>query len=226
MDTVTFELAPREVRVRAIAVVAASIGLVVIALLVGGRGHDPSSAGHLIASGLLMIFGVGLAIRLALVGITTFLGRPLVKRGLFRSKIKVAWKTHTGAQVFTAFVTALAIFTALDAPVRTSGLVFVGAAVVAHIALYLIASDRRLAAVQMWATPMAAPEPEPAQPPERVLRPMIDSPLPPPPRIVDDPFRAPPPTARLDDKLVKPALVTATPDVVATGNTDEPSFLR
>jgi hypothetical protein len=147
-----------------------------------------------------------------------------VKRGLFRSKMRVAWKSHLRAQIFTAIVTVLAISTALDAHARVGGLLFVLAAIVAHAGLYLINGDHRLAAVQLWAVPMAAPEP--VTPPARVVRPMIDSPLPPPPRIGDEPFRSPPPAARLEDRLVKPVLPTAVPEVVATGNADEPSFLR
>lgn len=227
MDTVTFELAPRDVRIRAIGVLAASIALQLIAFaLVTNSKRDPSGAAHTIAAGLLLIWGIGHVIRLGIVGVTTFLGRPLVKRGLFRSKMKVAWKTHVGAQLFTAIATGLAVYTTLDAPVRSAGIVFVVAFAVAHVGLYLIARDRRLAAVQLWAPPMAAPEPAAEKPPVRVARPMIDSPLPPPPRIGDDPFRAPPPAARLEDRLIKPALVTATPEVVATENADEPSFLR
>ena len=224
-EIVTFELAPREIRLSAIGVLTASLGLLLVALaLVSDSKAEPSTTGHTIAAGLLLLFAIGLFVRLFYVGVTTFLGRPLVKRGLFHSKIRVAWKSYARAQIFTAVVTALAVYTALDAPMRTSGTAFLLATLVAHFALYMIRSDSRLAAVQLWATPMAAPEP--VKPPARVLRPMIDSPLPPPPRIGDDPYRVPSPTARLEDKLVKPALATATPEVVATGNSDEPSFLR
>lgn len=227
MDTVTFELAPLEVRIRAIAVLAVSVGLQLLAAsLLSKANIELSGTGHFVAAALLFIFGLGLCARLVFASVATFMGRPHVRRGLFRSKMVVAWKSHLRAQVFTAFVTLLAVYTALDARLRTGGIVFVLAAIVAHVGLYLIARDRRLAAVHLWAAPMAAAEPEPVKAPARVLRPMIDSPLPPPPRIGDDPYRVPSPAARLEDKLVKPALVTATPEVVPSGNADEPSFLR
>src|SRR4051794_34317056 len=99
MDTVTFELAPREVRLCAIGVLTASIGLLIVAMALLDSKAEPSTAGHMIAAGLLIIFGIGLFIRLVYVGVTTFIGRPLVKRGLFRSKMKVAWKSHMRAQI-------------------------------------------------------------------------------------------------------------------------------
>src|SRR5258705_8957091 len=112
MDTVTFELAPSDVRFRAIGVLAASLALqlIAIALLTDSK-LDPSSAGHMIAAGLLLIFSVGHILRLCVVGVTTYLGRPLVKPGLFRSKMLVAWKSHARAQVFTPFVSGSPVFT-------------------------------------------------------------------------------------------------------------------
>jgi hypothetical protein len=60
----------------------------------------------------------------------------------------------------------------------------------------------------------------------RASRPMIKSPLPPAPNVATDPFRSPPRAPSLEDKLVRPALPTQSPAVVASDNADEPSLLR
>jgi hypothetical protein len=254
METVTFDVAPREVRLRAAVVLAVSLGLQVLAFVAvpwftlrfaNGESmsvrfpdaHDAdlstrSSLLHVIASIVLLIGGLGTIVRLGYFGATVVHGSPFVKRGLLRSKLIVAWKHSLGAHIQIAFMIVVAIYVAVAVPqtgipgatlsMSWGGAVLVLGLVVAHASIWLVAGDARLADSQCWDSPS-----EPVVPaPVRASRPMIKSPLPPPPAVNADPFRSPPRSNLLEDRLVRPALPTQTPAVVPTENVDEPSLLR
>ena len=264
MDSVTFELAPMNERIRGAAVLGAAIVLMLVALTsapwytarIGDETFAlqifkvvdapeltsyPSTLGHTLGAIAMMLFSLNVFVRLIYMSITIVYGSPLVKRGLFRSKLKVAWKSSVRAQVWTGVLTVLAVYTALDTPTlgvdgsseklaatvthSWGGALFVIACVVAHVGLYLIARHPLLAQSQTWVPP-ASEQPRPAPAPARASRPMIKSPLPPAPNIAADPFRSPPRSTSLEDKLVRPALPTQSPAVVKTENADEPSLLR
>lgn len=264
MERVTFEIAPLEERIRGAAVLAAALVLTLIAMTLAPwyiAQHDgealsvrllsvadepyltsmPSSGLHMLGVYVLAVFEVAFVVRLAYMIVTIVYGSPLVKRGLFRSKFRVAWKSAFRAQVFAGIVTISAIYSALDIPtlqvsgtdvtldatVRYSwgGALLVIACIVAHVGLYLIARHPLLAQSQTWELP-ASMQPQPVPAPVRASRPMIKSPLPPPPNLDADPFRSPPRASSIEDKLVRPALPTSTPAVVKSDNVDEPSLLR
>jgi hypothetical protein len=264
MDRVTFEIAPLNERIRGAAVLVAAIVLMLVALTSApwytARIGDetlalrmfkvvdapeltsyPSTLGHTLGAIAMMLFSLNVFVRLIFMVITIVYGSPLVKRGLFSSKLKVAWKSSLRAQIWTGVLTVLAVYTALDIPTlgvtgsseqlaatithSWGGVLFVIACVVTHVGLYLIARHPLLAQSQTWELP-ASEQPPRAPAPVRASRPMIKSPLPPAPNVATDPFRSPPRAPSLEDKLVRPALPTQSPAVVARENADEPSLLR
>jgi hypothetical protein len=269
MDSVTFELAPTEARVRVVAVLVVSLALQAVAIFlapwyiahVNGesltvgllRVPDAPALGtrtnlpHTLALIAMFLAGLRYLFALARLGITALLGRPQVRRGLFRSKLVVAWRSSLNAHITTAILLVLAVYATLDTPqlivrdtdvvVATSlshtwgGFALVLGFVIAHVGIYLIARDPLLAAAQCWALPAkidGVPTRPPSAAPARHERPMIKSPLPPPPTgVTGEPFRSPAaPPGRLDDKIVRPTLPTTTAKVVAGENVDEPSLLR
>jgi hypothetical protein len=118
-------------------------------------------------------------------------GHPPVRRGLFRSTLRVGWRTHRRAQVHAGIVTALTVV-ALGMARSASAFVLLAGLVALHAVFAWIARSPDLAASQCWgeAPAPAAPAPAPAAPARRE-RPMQN--IKPAPAAVDaDPFRAPP----------------------------------
>ena len=264
-DIISFELAPQNVRFRVVGVFALSLAmqLVAIAWAPWFTAHvdgETFSVGLTTVSGhpelytapagvlqiLVLIVGFLLAIKyivqLVYVGIIVFRGQPFVRRGLFKSKLRVAWKRLFRAHVHTAIVMVFGVTAALFVPqllvhgtqqvipaeltYSWGGILLVLGYVVAHVGIVMIKRDPLLAAPQTWAPPTSAMEPDPK--PVRTSRPMIQSPLPPRPvGTGSDPFREPPPAASIESRLVRPALPTSVPKVAASDQPgDEPSLLR
>ncbi|HTL38825.1 MAG TPA: hypothetical protein VL326_37095 [Kofleriaceae bacterium] len=271
-DTVTFEIPPLSVRLRAIGVFAIAFGLQAYALTSApwftaklgdktfvielARVRDMpdlttrDSGTQMIALIALLVFGLAYFVRSIQLAITMLIGHPTVRRGLFGSRLIVAWKTPLRAQIHTGILTVLTIVAAVSLPqlaVRESyaaipgaevtyswgGAMLVFGCLMAHGVLYVIARDPQLAATQMWGNAFEAPayESAPALPPKRRERPMIKPPLPPAPTNVEGaPFREPGSAGgkSLESLLVRPKRPSTTPDVkpAADGSADEPSLLR
>jgi hypothetical protein len=273
-ETVTFEIPPLSVRLRAIAVLASSLVLFVYALTsapwfmakAGGEtfvlelGHvrnapaltTHESTGQAVLMLALLVFGLAYMMRCVFLAGTLLLGRPHLRRGLFRSKLVVAWKTPLRAYVHGAILLAIGIGVAVMLPqlaLRESystiipgaqvtyswgGALFVFGLVMSLATIRYIARDPLLAATQMWGNAFEAPAYESAPAvakPARRERPMIKSPLPPAPTNVEGaPFREPGAGggSSLEKLLVRPARPATTPEVkpAADGNADEPSLLR
>jgi len=273
-DTVTFEIPPLNVRLRAVAVLAVSIALQVYALTSApwftakfgdetyvvelGRVRDMpqlvthETGGQMVVMLLLFVASFACFVRGIYLGITVLLGHPIVRRGLFRTRLMVAYKTPFRAHIFTAIATVLAAAYAYTLPqlaLRDSfagpipgvemahswgGAMLVVAFVIAHVAIHLVARDPQLAATQMWGDAFEAPAYESAPAlakPARRERPMIKSPLPPAPtNVVGTPFREAGAVrgSSLEDLVVRPARPATSPEVKppADGTGEEPSLLR
>lgn len=239
-DVVTFEIPPLALRLRVVALLGASAALQALAVFylpwfaVDFRGHRvgvhllsvhdhpllSTGGGELYSFAMLALLlgGFYYLVRVAYLAITLLIGHPVVKRGLFRSKLQVAWLSPAGAHVHTAILVVLAIVATASVPtlhVKGAGTAFHGdlarswggfvmlAGLLAmHAALYFIARRPELAATQCWAP--SAPMPPATTRPAPAPRPLSKRPLPPPPRFESDPFRAPP-APDLMSNLVRPA---------------------
>jgi hypothetical protein len=165
------------------------------------------------------------------------------------SSIRVSWLTSRRAHGFLAIYLAASVALTVIAPVvrvtgepdavlglalarGAGGFVMIASVAIMHLAVFLIARDRTLAAVQLWAraTP-AAPAPREApvttaaqgRPPGR---PMIKSPLPTPAPVDADPFRAPPTAGEIESRLVRPTAPLPLVPRVDDPSRPPPSLLR
>jgi hypothetical protein len=234
-DTITFEIPPRSTRLAGVAIVLAATVPVALALFVMSWFEAPYHS-HTVAMQLmrvpdhpammpsgdtaywlalipLTLLALALVARLVFLAATIWVGRPLVRRGLFRSVLNVAWTTPVRAHLHVFLVLALSIFVVMrkpglfldvvevvnvaDVSRALGGFVMIGGLVLVHIALFAIAFSPQLAATQLWGgddTATARPRRE---------RPMIKPPAAAAPRVDGDPFRSPP-RADIESKLVKP----------------------
>lgn len=275
-DSVTFEIPPFNVRLRAAALLAISVVLQVYAVSsapwftaklgdetfvveLGRVRNMPElttheSGGHLLVMMLLFFVFFACFVRSIYLGITLLLGHPVIRRGLFRSRLMVAWKSPLRAYIFTVLAIVLGSATAYMLPgleLRDGHAGAIPGVVMSHswggglflfglvmnlAVIRLVARDPQLAATQMWGNAFEEPAYESApaldKKPARRERPMIKSPLPPAPTNVEGtPFREPGAAAggsNLEKLLVRPARPATAPEVkpAADGNADEPSLLR
>lgn len=257
VDSVHFDIPPFATRVRHVLALALALVAIALAMKLGwftatndggsvtielGRVRDMPALS--IANGaayyLLLIVtffaGVYFFIRAAYMGVTVLIGNPLVKRGLFRSKLQVAWMSPRGAHIHTAILLGLAIvlvawkptleMARLHAPVAADisydlgGFVLIAGLLLVHLSIYLIARNPDIAESQMWNRELA---PAPAAPAPRE-RPMVKSPLPPPPKVDGDPFRGPP-AGELATRLVKTAAPPSAAPLAEDPTAEKPRLL-
>jgi len=157
---------------------------------------------------------------------------PLSAR--WKRVIRVAWLTPRRARIQGAIVFAAVCITMALPPVvhfghatitnvaierAWGGWELIAAFVIAQLAIHVIARDPLLAATQMWNAPIAV-KPEP-----RRERPLEHRPLPSPPNVESDPFRAPP-RVDLASKLVQPARAPSEAPRIDDPDAPGPSVLR
>jgi hypothetical protein len=183
----------------------------------------------LIMSAVLTLASVYFCARLGAAGLLVLIDGPTSTR-------RVAWLSPHGASLQCHLVLALGVVvlvlmetnkavSALGAGLSWGGFVYIAGIVLARLSIHLVARDPDLARTQAWTVDLdALPDPRAAQPARRE-RPMIDPPLPSPPRVDGDPFRSPP-VVELSSKVVETAAPAAPAPIRHDEDAEQPRILR